>query len=283
MQANTMSSELIYHFDDAELKELVQAIKDWYGYDFSDYSESSFKRRVGRVMVNEGIDSIQALQNNIGKDITCLNSFIDEVTVNVTEMFRDPSFYQALFSKVIPELTHLPLIRIWHAGCSSGEEVYSMAILLKEAGLLDKCLLYATDINLTVLNQAAEGCFQLSAMEEYEENYKKSGGKFSLSNYYEVNEEVVVFRQDLAKRMVFSPHNLAIDQSFNEFNLILCRNVMIYFNRNLQEKVLKLFVDSLADEGYLALGTKESLEFSSFKENFSGIDKKNKIWQIKKS
>lgn len=278
-----MEVGVIQTLQDNELSELICAIRDEYGYDFSEYSEASLKRRVIRVLNNENINSVAKLKNRILTDLVFFNKFVEEVTVNVTEMFRDPSFYRTLTQDIFPVLSDLPLIRIWHAGCSTGEEVYSMAILLKEAGLLEKTLLYATDINQTVLQTALNREYSLNVMKEYSENYKNSGGKFNLSDYYAVKGDKVVFEESLAKRMVFSHHNLAIDQSFNAFNLILCRNVLIYFNRSLQEKVFKLFAESTAEDGFLALGTKETLEFSLVANEFNIIDKKNKIWKKKKS
>lgn len=278
-----MIKEKEYTLSDSGLQLLIHQVKEEFGYDFSEYSEASLKRRIVRLMNNEVIDTPEELIQRIRGNAFYLNRFIDEVTVNVTEMFRDPTFYRTLINDVFPHLVELPMIRIWHAGCSSGEEVYSLAILLKEAGLLEKSLLYATDINLSVLQNASAGQFQLVNMNEFAENYVLAGGKCLLSDYYEVKGENVEFSKEIRKHLVFSHHNLTTDQSFNEFSLILCRNVLIYFNRNLQDKVFKLFVDSLAETGFLALGSKETLEFSEQAKKFEIIDKKNKIWKIKKS
>lgn len=266
---------------DDEINELNKLIYSKYGYDFSDYSEASYKRRINRLMFNTKTPSFAELNYKILNDELFFNTFIEEVTVNVTEMFRDADFYKVLRKKVIPQLSTYPLIRIWHAGCSTGEEVYSMAILLKEAGLLERSLLYATDINQQVLEKASLATFPIANMKEYTENYISSGGLFDFSDYYVAKYGKAVFNDEFRSRMVFSPHNLVLDQSFNEFNLILCRNVLIYFNRNLQNKVIKLFYDSLSPLGYLALGNKESIEFINGDFNFESIEKAQRIWRKK--
>jgi chemotaxis protein methyltransferase CheR len=217
------------------------------------------------------------IQNN---DIF-FEQFLEEVTVNVTEMFRDPEFYKTLREKVLPHLSTFPFIRIWHAGCSTGEEVYSLAIILKEEGLLNRSLLYATDINQGVLEVAKLGKFPISQIQQYTDNYFKAGGIGELSEYYTANYDSVMFNKQLNKRMVFSVHNLVADQSFNEFNLILCRNVMIYFNSKLQNKVVKLFTDSLSPFGFLSLGNKELINFTDSFKYFTQVDQKMKIWKKK--
>ncbi|MDO9001249.1 MAG: protein-glutamate O-methyltransferase CheR [Bacteroidota bacterium] len=277
-----MNNEAINIINDNEVELLTDHIFKRYGYDFSDYSQASFKRRINRVMQNFKIPSFAELDHKVIENEQFFNVFIEEVTVNVTEMFRDPAFYKVLRKEVIPQLSTYPLIRIWHAGCSTGEEVYSMAILLKEAGLLERTLLYATDINQQVLEKAASMSFPLDNMKEYTENYINCGGLFDFSDYYVAQYGKAVFLEEFRNRMVFSPHNLVLDQSFNEFNLILCRNVLIYFNRDLQNKVIKLFSDSLPVLGYLALGNKESISFSSVADNFETINKQERIWRKKK-
>jgi chemotaxis protein methyltransferase CheR len=210
------------------------------------------------------------------------NTFLEEVTVNVTEMFRDHAFFKALRKDIIPELSTHPVIRIWHAGCSTGEEVYSMAILLKEAGLLERSLLYATDINQNVIKIARSGEFQLDKIKENTENYISSGGLFDFSDYYVARYGIAMFNEEFKNRMVFSVHNLGLDRSFNEFNLILCRNVLIYFNRDLQNNVIKLFSESLAPFGFLALGTKETIDFTTVADEFEIVNKQQKIWRKRK-
>jgi chemotaxis protein methyltransferase CheR len=204
---------------------------------------------------------------------------VEELTVNVTEMLRDPLFYKALREEVIPVLATYPYIRIWHAGCSTGEEVYSMAILLKEAGVLHKSRLYATDINPQVIEKARKGIFPASQMRKYLENYIQSGGNTDFSSYYTSNYNLAKFDAGLSSKMIFATHNLVSDSSFNEFQLILCRNTLIYFDRELQSKVLQLFDNSLETLGFLALGTKESLKFSPIDTKFKLAVPGQKIWR----
>jgi chemotaxis protein methyltransferase CheR len=204
--------------------------------------------------------------------------FVEEITVNVTEMFRDPLFYKTIREQVLPQLATKPFIRIWHAGCSTGEEVYSMAILLHEANLLRKSLIYATDINPEVLMKAKSGIFPLSYLRQYSENYILSGGRQDFSSYYSANYGSAKFNELLSERMIYSTHNLVSDGSFNEFHLIMCRNVFIYFDKNLQQRVFQLFDSSLETLGYLALGSKETLKFSSISPKYKQIDKE-KLWR----
>jgi len=278
-----MEDEILPGISDTDTQFLSEIIYKKYGYDFSDYSQASFKRRLDKAIMGFRIQNFEELTAKICGDELFFNSFLEEITVNVTEMFRDPDFYKALRQEVIPQLSAHPLIRIWHAGCSTGEEVYSMAILLKEAGLLERSLLYATDINQQVLAKASLGKFPIDAILEQSDNYIMTGGLNNLSDYYVAQFGKAVFHSELRDRMVFSPHNLVFDQSFNEFNLILCRNVLIYFNRDLQDKVVKLFSDSLPTSGFLALGTKESIDFSHFGNHFETINRQQRIWKKKKS
>lgn len=267
--------------DENSIQVLTEMIYLKYGYDFSDYSKDSFERRLNNVMIRFNIPTLENLKIRILEDDLFFNTFLEEITVNVTEMFRDPDFFSVLRSEIIPALSKLPLIRIWHAGCSTGEEVYSVAILLHKAGLLEKSLLYATDINQHVLEKASSRKFPVRLMEQYEENYFNSGGKKKLSDYYVVESDMAVFHESLKNRMVFSPHNLVADQSFNEFNLILCRNVLIYFNHNLQNRVVGLFADSLAPSGFLALGSKEGIDYNFFSTSLEVVNRRKRIWQKK--
>lgn len=203
--------------------------------------------------------------------------FLD-FSINVTEMFRDPSFFKAIRQKVIPHLRHLPSIRIWHAGCSTGEEAYSMAILLHEEGLLDKARIYATDMNNHVLKQAKRGYFPLQKMKGYTSNYVHSDGSNDFSEYYTVQENYAIFHQELSKNIIFAQHNLVTDGSFNEFHLIVCRNVLIYFNRELQTRVHQLFLNSLSSEGFLALGNREGLSFPNNEELYQTFDDEERIY-----
>ena len=221
-------------------------------------------------------------KKKILSDRIVFSHFVEEITVTVTEMFRDPSFYKLLRERLIPILATYPIIRIWHAGCSTGEEVYSMAIVLKETGLLHKSILYATDINQGVLEKAKSGIFPLSAMQQYSENYLKSGGQEDFSSYYSANYNSAKFDPALSRNFIFSHHNLVADTSFNEFQLIICRNVLIYFERDLQNRVFNLFDTSLDSLGFLALGSKETLRFSSIVANYLQVDPNEKIWRKKK-
>ncbi|MER3464449.1 MAG: chemotaxis protein CheR, partial [Chitinophagaceae bacterium] len=251
-----------------------------YGYDFTDYAKASLKRRINRLFTLDKFPSFAELRYRVKNDETYLKRFVEEITVNVTEMFRDPSFYKMLRTEVLPVLATYPLIRIWHAGCSTGEEVYSMGILLKEANLLQKSLLYATDLNPDVLERARRGIFPMVNMKQYSENYILSGGTQDFSSYYTAKYDRAKFNTDLTKKMIYATHNLVSDRSFNEFQLILCRNVMIYFDKDLQDKVLTLFDQSIEPLGFLGLGSKETLRFSSVSVNYVQLSKE-KIWRKK--
>lgn len=263
---------------DEELEYLIKDVYDLYGYDFSLYSRASFKRRVNRICLIDKFASFAELRYTLINEPNYLKRFIEEVTVNVTEMFRDPYFFKELRENILPQLGTYPLIRIWIAGCSTGEEAYSVAILLKEAGLYHKSLIYATDINPSVLETARAGVFPISQMKTYSENYILSGGKKDFSDYYTANYDGARFDSSLKEKMILSTHNLVSDSSFNSFQLIVCRNVLIYFDKPLQERVFKLFDDSLENLGYLALGSKETLRFSSLATIYQQIDDQ-KIWK----
>jgi chemotaxis protein methyltransferase CheR len=263
-----------------ELEEILDFVIKRYGFDFSQYSKSSIKRRVGRIMTNYNLKGIFDLKFKLLNDESFFELFIENITVNVTEMFRDPSFYKALREHVLPQLESYPFIKIWHAGCSTGEEVYSMAILLYEAGLLKRTKQYATDLNPKVLKKAKEGIFDLRTMKEYTMNYNMAGGKEHFSDYYTAKYDHAIFKKELKKNMIFSLHNLVSDKSFNEFNLIICRNVLIYFNQDLQDKVIRLFSESLCHFGFLGLGSKESLLFYHDAKKFEVIDRSNKIFKL---
>jgi len=263
----------------AELKDLLESIRSVYGYDFTDYAEASVIRRITHFMKSNKISTVQELGKVLLKDESAFARFVLEFTVNVTEMFRDPAFYKSLREHVLPRLATYPVIKIWVAGCSTGEEVYSMAILLKEEGLLDRSVIYATDINQRVLQAARDGIYRMDLMKTYTGNYQKAGGKNAFSDYYTAKYESALIDRSLKQNVVFSIHNLAVDRSFNEFQLILCRNVLIYFNQALQNKVINLFYDSLSPFGYLALGNKESLLFSEKQKEFTDVDKREKIYR----
>lgn len=257
---------------------LLKDISHLYGYDFTQYSKASLKRRLNRICMLDKFTSFAELRHRLIHDSVYLSRFIEEITVNVTEMFRDPHFYATLRHHILPVLRTYPFIRIWVAGCSTGEEAYSLAILLKETDLFNKTLIYATDINPSVLEKASKGIFPLNQMKQYSRNYILSGGNRDFSSYYMSMYDVVKFNSDLSSKMIFSTHNLVSDSSFNEFQLILCRNVLIYFDKDLQNKVFKLFDDSLQPLGFLALGAKETLRFSNVEHRYKQWNE-DKIWK----
>jgi len=263
---------------DDEMELLLDDVSAVYGYDFSQYSKASLKRRLNRICLVDKFASFAELRYKVVNDRSYLQRFVEEITVNVTEMFRDPNFYKKLRNDILPKLGTYPFIRIWVAGCSTGEEAYSIAILLKEINLYHKTLIYATDINPTVIEKASKGIVQLSVMKQYSENYIHAGGKNDFSSYYTAMYDVVKLQEDLKSRILFSTHNLVSDSSFNEFQLILCRNVLIYFDKDLQNKVFDLFDNSLQPLGYLALGDKETIRFSRIEKRFKQC-KAHKIWQ----
>jgi chemotaxis protein methyltransferase CheR len=263
---------------DEDVDILLSDLVDTYGYDFTEYSKASLKRRVNRLFALDKFPSFAEFRYRVKNDEQYLKRFVEEITVNVTEMFRDPSFYQLLRNEVLPVLATYPLIRVWHAGCSTGEEVFSMAILLHEANLLHKSLLYATDLNPDVLDKARLGIFPLGQMKQYSENYIQSGGVEDFSSYYTAKYEFAKFGLDFSSKMIFATHNLVSDRSFNEFQLILCRNVMIYFDRELQDRVLQLFDQSLEHLGFLGLGSKETIRFSPMAKQYTQLNKE-KIWR----
>ena len=261
-----------------EYRQFLESVRFVYGYDFTEYAEASVIRRIRAFMESNKVGSLQELGIMVLKDESAFEHFIQEITVNVTEMFRDPLFYKSLRKNVVNRLATYPFIKVWIAGCSTGEEVYSLAILFREEGLLDRTVIYATDINQDALQKAKEGISSINSMKNYTENYLKAGGKNSFSDYYKAKYNSVLWDKSLRQNIVFSVHNLAMDKSFNEFQLVLCRNVLIYFNQALQSKVITLFYESLCPFGFLALGNKESLLFAEKKQCFEEIDKKEKIF-----
>jgi chemotaxis protein methyltransferase CheR len=260
-----------------ELQEFLAQIRNRYGYDFTGYSEASLKRRIAHFMSKNAINSVTTLGDLLVQE-SRFELFVQEISVTVTEMFRDPIFFKVLREKVIPRLATYPMIRVWVAGCATGEEVYSMAILLKEENLLDRCIIYATDINRKSLQIAKEGIYSLGNLKLYTSNYMKAGGKEPFSKYYKAKYDSALFDKSLRQNVVFAPHNLAIDRAFNEFQLITCRNVLIYFNQSLQSQVIDLFYESLCPFGFLGMGTKESLLFTEKKTRFQDVDSKMKVF-----
>lgn len=263
-----------------EIQLLVEGVYQQYGCDFRNYAYASLRRRVWNVVRSEHLTTVTGLLEQILHDPACMERFLAQLTVNVTAMFRDPSFYVAFREQVVPLLRAYPFIRIWHAGCSTGEEVYSMAILLHEEDLYKKCRIYATDLNELALKKARDGIFSLDCMREYANNYALAGGRASLSDYYTATGyDHAIFRQSLRGNVVFSHHNLATDGSFNEFNVILCRNVMIYFNSTLQARVHTLLYESLRRFGILVLGQKESLKGTVHEQSYEELDGKERIYR----
>ena len=272
-----MEHALLIKEDDLEI--LLRDLLEVHGYDFTNYARASLKRRINRLASMDRIPSFAELRYRVKNNKDYLQRFVEEITVNVNEMFRDPVFFEALRTIVFPQLATKPFIRIWHAGCSTGEEVYSMAILLKEANLLDRSLLYATDLNPSVLEVLKKGIYPLQTMKQNSENYIRAGGRFSFSDYYSALYDWAMFDASLRNKMIISTHNLVSDRSFNEFQLILCRNVLIYFDKDLQNKVLTLFDQSLENLGFLALGSKESIRFSPIKDKYQQVSSNQKIWR----
>ncbi len=265
--------------EDLEIGLLLEAIFQHYGYDFRNYARASIRRRVLSRVKAENLSSISGLQERVLHDGACMELLVAALTVHVTAMFRDPGLYRAFRHKVIQSLETYPFVRIWHAGCSTGEEVYSLAILLTEEGLYSRCRIYATDLSESVLRGARTGIFPLSAMKEYTENYQKAEGQRAFCEYYTARYDHAVFRPELRENIVFARHNLVTDGSFNEFNVILCRNVMIYFNRDLQNRVHDLFYKSLAHLGVLALGKKETLRFTPYESSYVEIDPSERLYR----
>jgi len=262
-----------------EITLLLEAIFQKYGYDFRQYSRAHVTRRIGNRMILSGLKTITEIQAKALHDPAFASQLLQDLSITVTEMFRDPEFYKALREKVIPLLKTYSFIKLWHAGCSTGEEAYSMAIILKEEGIYERCTIYATDFNQQALDRAKEGIFSNELIKEYTLNYQKSGGKESFSNYYTSNYDMVIMDQSLKKNIVWANHNLVTDSVFAEMHLILCRNVLIYFNKDLQNKVQKLFFESLTNGGILCLGSKESLRFSDYADGYKELDKKQRIFK----
>ncbi len=262
-----------------EIEILLEGIYRHYGFDFRSYAYASLRRRLWKRIRAEGLQTVSGLQERVLHDRDAMERMLLDLSVNVTSMFRDPNFYRAFRAEVVPLLRTYPFIRVWHAGCSTGEEVYSMAILLKEEGLLERARMYATDINEVVLAEARAGIFPLEKMQEYTQNYLRAGGTRSFSEYYTAAYGGALFSPVLRENVVFAQHNLVTDRSFSEFNVILCRNVMIYFDRSLQNRVHELFYESLPTYGILALGSKESLRFSTYEECYEAINQREKIYR----
>jgi len=261
-----------------QLDELNDLVKKVHGFDFSGYTKASLKRRMTRIMLLKKLE-LYDLKHKLVNDDNFFQDFLEEITVNVTEMFRDPSFYKALQSQVLPYLSTYQHIKIWSAGCATGEEVYSLAILMDEAGLKEKSFIYGTDVNTIVLNDARKGIYSFRNIKSYVENYQKTGLSGSLTDHFTIMYEAASIHSELKTNTLFTVHNLVSDSVFNEFQLISCRNVFIYFETPLQEKILDLFYKSLCPHGFLCLGSKETIRSDKFKNKFKVINQKENIYQ----
>jgi len=262
-----------------ELDLLLEGIYQRYGYDFRDYGKAHARRRILHRLAMSGFQSISELQHQVLQDESLFHILLQDLSINTTEMFRDPEFFLELREQVIPGLKTYPFIKIWHAGCSTGEEVYSMAIILKEEGLLNRSQIYATDFNPVVLKTAREAIYPAHQMKDYTNNYMKSGGKHSFSDYYCARYDSAILKKSLKENLVFADHNLVTDGVFGEMHLVMCRNTLIYFNKDLQNKVVGLFNESLIPGGFLCLGSKESMAFSAHKNSFSPVVAKWRIFR----
>jgi chemotaxis protein methyltransferase CheR len=262
-----------------ELDLLLEAVYRRYGYDFRGYAQASLRRRLWRRADLEGLRSLSGLQERILHDPGCMERLLADLSINVTAMFRDPAFHRALRTHVLPELRTHPFVRVWVAGCATGEEVVSVAIALREEGMLDRARIYATDMDADVLARARSGAFALEKVRDYTRNYLAAGGTEAFSAYYTVQGERAVFDPELLRPVVFAQHNLATDHSFNEFNVVICRNVLIYFGRDLQDRVLRLFDESLPRRGVLALGRKETLRGTAIEDRYEAVVEAERIYR----
>ena len=262
-----------------ELDLLLEAVYRRYGYDFRGYARASLRRRLWRRADLEGLRSMSGLQERILHDPGCMERLLADLSINVTAMFRDPGFHRALRNEVLPELRTHPFVRVWVAGCATGEEVVSVAIALREEGMLDRTRIYATDMDADVLARARRGAFALDKVRDYTRNYLAAGGTEAFSAYYSVSGDRATFDPALLEPVVFAQHNLATDHSFNEFNVVICRNVLIYFGRDLQDRVLRLFDESLPRRGVLALGRKETLRGTAIEDRYEAVVEAERIYR----
>jgi chemotaxis protein methyltransferase CheR len=262
-----------------EIQLLLEGVYRQYGFDFREYAHASLRRRVWRRVHAEGLATISALLDRVLHDEAVMERLLVDLSINVTAMFRDPTFFRAFREQVVPLLRTYPFTRIWVAGCASGEEVYSLAILLQEEDVYERTRIYATDINAAVLERARAGVFPLEKMKDYTENYIRAGGTHAFSEYYLAKYEGALFDRSLTENVVWAPHNLSQEGAFNTFHVIVCRNVMIYFDRSLQQRVHQLFHDSLERLGILALGHRETIRFSGFEDRYEAIDEAEKIYR----
>jgi chemotaxis protein methyltransferase CheR len=264
---------------DVEFRLLIEAIYQVYHYDFRGYAAASLKRRLRTALVNFECQTLSQLQDRLINEPGFFGALLNFLTVPVSEMFRDPGYFRAIRDQVVPFLRTYPSIKVWVAGCSTGEEVYSLAILLREEGLLERTLIYATDINPQTLAKAEAGVYDVERIAAFTDSHQRSGARSSLSDYYVAAYGRAVFDKSLRRRIVFSDHSLATDSVFAEVQLVSCRNVLIYFNRELQDRALRLFREALCRKGFLGIGSKESLRFSAQSEAFDDFVREERIFQ----
>lgn len=265
--------------DDIEQALLLEALHRRYHYDFRGYAPSSIRRRLAHAQERLGCRTLSALQDRLLHDPAVLPELIGYLTIQVSEMFRDPGYYRALREKVVPHLRTYPSLKVWVAGCANGEELYSLAILFREEGLEERTLFYATDIAPAARDKAEAGIYELERIAQFTENHRASGGRSSLSDYYTAAYGAAVFDKTLRERTVFSEHSLASDEVFSEIHLVSCRNVLIYFDRHLQDRAIRLFGDALVHGGFLGLGSTETLRFSAHADGFVPFCDDQRIWR----
>lgn len=278
---NIIEHDKIIETEDIELDLFVEAMFKKYGYDFRNYSKAHMKRRVLHRMGKDNVESISILQHKVLHDAEYFFSILSDFSINVTEMFRDPEVFKYMRKEVVPLLKSYPKLKIWHAGCSSGQEVYSMAIMLKEEGLLERSTIYATDFNDDILAKAKEGIYPIELIKEYTKNYIEAGGINDFADYYTAKYDSVILNQEIKKKIVFANHNLVTDSDFGSMHMIICRNVLIYFDRELQNKVIHMFTRSLENNGILALGSKETIEYTADIDYYKPWNKEYRIYQKK--
>jgi len=279
VDAASLADQQRLDLEEIEISLLTEGIYRHYGFDFRDYSMPSLRRRIWKRIYAEGLTTISGLTDKVLHDSQSMERLLLDLSINTTAMFRDPTFYLTFRRKVVPMLRTYPFVRIWHAGCSTGEEVYSMAILLQEEGLYERCRIYATDINEAVLQKAKAGIFPLATMQENTSNYIAAGGAGTFSDYYTARYDHAIFRPSLRENVIFAQHNLVTDASFNHFNVIFCRNVLIYFNNALQDRVQDLFLQSMEMFGILGLGKKESIKFTTVADNYDVIELDERLYR----
>ncbi len=272
-------TKLFEENQDIEIELLLEAMFQKYGYDFRNYGRAHIKRRLNHRMKLSGFNNYVEMIEEVLYNPAYFDQLLVDLSINVTEMYRDPGFYKALREQVVPILKTYPYLKIWHAGCASGEEVYSMAIMLKEEGLYDRTQIYATDFNQNILKKAKDGIYPASSLNDFSLNYQAAGGQSTLIDYFTSKYDSVIVDQSLKKNIVFSDHNLVLDGVFGEMNLIMCRNVLIYFDKQLQNRVINLFQESLIPGGLLCLGSKESLKFTNYSKHFEPVVENEKIFR----